>query len=74
MLFRSHKEFLQEELREAKDCIEKLCSSQVNIFCYPEGKYDDFVISEVSKIFDYAMAINGENTKYSISRTNGNAL
>lgn len=69
-----HKDFLEKELFESKNILENICESMINIFCYPEGKKDDFVKSKVSQMFDYGIAINGDDSRYSVSRTNGSCF
>ena len=57
-----------EEIKESKKILQNICRQEIDIFCYPEGKHNSDLINVVKENYKYALAINGTNDFYSISR------
>lgn len=61
----------ETEITESKKLLSDLTGNEINIFCYPEGKYNENLVKIVGKEYKFAMSINGENDNLTIVRTNG---
>lgn len=63
-----------EEIISSQKILHNLSGQNIDVFCYPEGKHNSELISIVKKHYKYALAINGSNDNFSLSRTDGENL
>lgn len=64
---------IDEQVKNSKQFIEQITNQNVNVLCYPVGKYNDKVINIVKKYYDYAVTTqygfyNEQDDKYKIKR------